>query len=110
MDLARLAGLQPGGVICEIMNEDGTMARYPQLREFADRHKMLLITIEDLIQYRKHMETLVVKKAEAALPTEFGTFRVIGFQSLLDDSDYVALVKGEWEKDEPYWSGSIRNA
>jgi len=60
-----------------------------------------LITIEDLIQYRKHMETLVVKKAEAALPTEFGTFRVIGFQSLLDDSDYVALVKGEWEKDEP---------
>ena len=101
VDLARLAGLQPGGVICEIMNEDGTMARYPQLREFADRHKMLLITIEDLIQYRKHMETLVVKKAEAALPTEFGTFRVIGFQSLLDDSDYVALVKGEWEKDEP---------
>ena len=71
------------------------------MREFADRHKMLLITIEDLIQYRKHMETLVVKKAEAALPTEFGTFRVIGFQSLLDDSDYVALVKGEWEKDEP---------
>ena len=101
VDLARLAGLQPGGVICEIMNEDGTMARYPQLREFAERHKMLLITIEDLIQYRKHMETLVVKKAEAALPTEFGTFRVIGFQSLLDDSDYVALVKGEWEKVEP---------
>ncbi len=101
VDLARLAGLQPGGVVCEIMNEDGTMARYPQLREFADRHEMLLITIADLIQYRKHMETLVVQKAEAALPTEFGTFRVIGFQSLLDDSDYVALVKGEWEQDEP---------
>ena len=100
-DLARMAGFEPASVIVEIMNEDGSMARYPQLREFADRHKMLLITIEDLIQYRKHMETLVVKKAEAALPTEFGTFRVIGFQSLLDDSDYVALVKGDWEKDEP---------
>ena len=101
VDLARLSGLQPGGVVCEIMNEDGTMARYPELRKFADEHELLLITIADLIQYRKRNETLVKKQAEATLPTEYGTFHVIGFQSLLDDSDYVALVKGEWDPVEP---------
>lgn len=101
VDLSRLADLEPGGVVCEIMNEDGTMARYPQLRKFANRHSMLMITISDLIEYRKRNESLVVRKAEATLPTEFGIFRVIGFQSLLDDSDYVALVKGEWQPDDP---------
>ena len=101
VDLARLAGLRPGGVVCEIMNEDGTMARYPELREFADTHKLPLVTIADFIEYRKRTETLVEKRAEAALPTEHGEFRVIGFQSTLDDSDYVALVKGTWEPDEP---------
>jgi 3,4-dihydroxy 2-butanone 4-phosphate synthase/GTP cyclohydrolase II len=101
VDLARLAGLRPGGVVCEIMNEDGTMARYPELREFADTHKLPLVTIADFIEYSKRTETLVEKRAEAALPTEHGEFRVIGFQSTLDDSDYVALVKGTWEPDEP---------
>ena len=101
VDLARLAGLRPGGVVCEIMNEDGSMARYPELREFADTHKLPLVTIADFIEYRKRTETLVEKKAEALLPTEHGEFRVIGFQSTLDDSDYVALVKGTWEPDEP---------
>ncbi|MBC8257923.1 MAG: bifunctional 3,4-dihydroxy-2-butanone-4-phosphate synthase/GTP cyclohydrolase II [SAR324 cluster bacterium] len=100
VDLATMAGMRPGGVICEIMNDDGTMARGPQLREFADQHKLLLITIKDLIEYRKRNETLVIKQAEALLPSEYGDFRVIGFQSALDDSDYVALVKGEWEPDE----------
>jgi 3,4-dihydroxy 2-butanone 4-phosphate synthase/GTP cyclohydrolase II len=96
-----LAKMLPGGVICEIMNEDGTMARVPDLLKFAKHHKLLIITIKDLIEYRKRNETLVIKKAEAMLPSQFGDFKVIGFQSVLDDSDYVALVKGEWEEDEP---------
>jgi 3,4-dihydroxy 2-butanone 4-phosphate synthase/GTP cyclohydrolase II len=101
VDLAKLAKMLPGGVICEIMNEDGTMARVPDLLKFAKQHKLLIITIKDLIEYRKRNETLVIKKAEAMLPSQFGDFKVIGFQSVLDDSDYVALVKGEWEEDEP---------
>ena len=101
VDLAFLAKKLPGGVICEIMNEDGTMARVPELKKFADHHGLLIITIKDLIKYRKRNETLVTKKAEALLPSKYGEFQVIGFQSLLDDSDYVALVKGEWEEDEP---------
>lgn len=83
------------------MNEDGSMSRYPQLRKFADLHSMPLITIEDLIEYRTRKESLVIQKAEATLPTEFGVFKVIGFQSLLDDTDYIALVKGEIHPDEP---------
>ena len=101
VDLAKLANMLPGGVICEIMNEDGPMARVPDLLKFAAHHKLLIITIKDLIEYRKRNETLVIKKAEAMLPSQFGDFKVIGFQSVLDDSDYVALVKGEWEEDEP---------
>jgi 3,4-dihydroxy 2-butanone 4-phosphate synthase/GTP cyclohydrolase II len=101
VDLAQMAKMLPGGVICEIMNEDGTMSRVPELRKFANHHGLLIITIKDLIEYRKRNETLVIKKAEASLPSKFGEFQVIGFQSVLDDSDYVALVKGEWEEDEP---------
>ena len=101
VDLARMANMAPGGVICEIMNEDGSMARVPDLKKFAERHKLLIITIKDLISYRKQNETLVVKKAEAILPSKFGEFKVVGFQSVLDDSDYVALIKGSWEENEP---------
>ena len=101
VDLAHMAKMLPGGVICEIMNEDGTMARVPELKKFADHHGLMLITIKDLIEYRKRNETLVIKKAEALLPSKHGEFQVVGFQSVLDDSDYVALVKGEWEEDEP---------
>ncbi len=101
VDLTKLAGLPPGGVICEIMNEDGTMARTPQLRKFADEHGIKLVTIADLIQYRKKNEIMVKQQAEASLPTVFGTFRIVVFQSLLDDSDYVALVKGTWKEEEP---------
>jgi len=101
VDLARMAKMIPGGVICEIMNEDGSMARVPDLIKFANHHKLMIITIKDLISYRKKNETLVVKKAEAFLPSKFGEFKVVGFQSMLDDSDYVALVKGSWEEDEP---------
>ncbi len=101
VDLTRLAGLPPGGVICEILNEDGTMARYPDLRKFADQHDLKLVTIADLIEYRKKNETLVKPLAEANLPTAFGEFRIIAFQSKIDDSDYIALVKGTWNKEDP---------
>src|SRR5213079_2457486 len=81
VDLARIAGLYPAGVICEIMNEDGTMARVPELARFAKRHKLLMITIADLIQYRMRTEALVHRVASASLPTIHGEFRVIAFES-----------------------------
>ena len=101
VDLTRLAGLTPGGVICEILNEDGSMARYPELREFADTHDLKLVTIADLIQYRKRTENLVKRQAEVNLPTAFGTFAIIAYKNILDDRDYIALVKGEWQEEEP---------
>jgi 3,4-dihydroxy 2-butanone 4-phosphate synthase / GTP cyclohydrolase II len=95
VDLARIAGLYPAGVICEIMNKDGSMARVPELTRFAKRHKLLMITIADLIQYRMRTEALVKRAAAAALPTEFGEFRVIAYESLIDRETHVALVKGD---------------
>jgi len=95
VDLARIAGLYPAGVICEIMNEDGTMARVPELAKFAKRHRLLMITVTDLIQYRMRTEALVRRVASAALPTDHGDFRVVAFESLIDRETHVALVKGE---------------
>jgi 3,4-dihydroxy 2-butanone 4-phosphate synthase/GTP cyclohydrolase II len=95
VDLARIAGLNPAGVICEILNEDGTMARVPELAKFAKRHKLLMITIADLIRYRMRTEALVRRVAAADLPTDYGDFRVIAFESGLDKETHVALVKGE---------------
>ena len=95
VDLARIAGLYPAGVICEIMNEDGTMSRVPELTKFARRHKLPMITIADLINYRMKTEALVRRVAAAALPTEHGDFRVIAFESGIDKETHVALVKGE---------------
>jgi 3,4-dihydroxy 2-butanone 4-phosphate synthase/GTP cyclohydrolase II len=95
VDLARIAGLHPAGVICEIMNEDGTMARVPELAKFARRHGVLMITIADLIRYRMQTEGLVRKIAEADLPTEHGHFRIHGFESLIDHETHVALVHGK---------------
>jgi 3,4-dihydroxy 2-butanone 4-phosphate synthase/GTP cyclohydrolase II len=95
VDLARIAGLYPAGVICEIMNEDGTMSRVPDLAKFAKRHKLLMITIADLISYRMRTEALVRRVAAAALPTEHGAFRVTAFESPLDKETHVALVKGD---------------
>ena len=95
VDLARIAGLYPAGVICEIMNEDGTMARVPELARFAKRHKLLLITIADLIKYRMRTEALVRRVASAALPTEHGDFRVIAYESGIDGETHIALVKGD---------------
>jgi 3,4-dihydroxy 2-butanone 4-phosphate synthase/GTP cyclohydrolase II len=95
VDLARIAGLYPAGVICEIMNEDGTMARVPQLARFAKRHGLLMITIADLIKYRMRTESLVSRVAAAKLPTEFGDFRVFAYQSRIDNETHVALVRGD---------------
>jgi 3,4-dihydroxy 2-butanone 4-phosphate synthase/GTP cyclohydrolase II len=95
VDLARIAGLYPAGVICEIMNDDGSMARVPELTRFARRHKLLMITVADLIKYRMQTETLVRRVASAALPTDHGDFRVIAYESGLDKETHVALVKGD---------------
>ena len=95
VDLARIAGLYPAGVICEIMNDDGTMARVPELTKFAKRHKLLMITIADLIQYRMRTELLVRRVASASLPTTYGDFRVSAYESVIDRETHVALVKGD---------------
>ncbi|MGI6468406.1 MAG: bifunctional 3,4-dihydroxy-2-butanone-4-phosphate synthase/GTP cyclohydrolase II [Syntrophomonadaceae bacterium] len=101
IDLARLAGLYPAAVICEIMSADGTMARVPELIEFARRHGLKIITIADLIEYRRRREKLVVRVADARLPSKFGDFKAVAYQSLLDHKEHLALVKGEWDPDEP---------
>jgi 3,4-dihydroxy 2-butanone 4-phosphate synthase/GTP cyclohydrolase II len=95
VDLARLAGLKPTGVICEIMNEDGTMARRPELDEFAKKHGLRVVTIAHTIAYRMRNESFVHKEAETTLPTPFGEFRAIAFSNELDKSEHLALVKGE---------------
>ena len=95
VDLARIAGLNPVGVICEIMNEDGTMARVPDLRRFARKHKLLMITIADLIKYRMRNERLVQREASSRLPTEFGDFELVAFKSMVNGETHVALVRGD---------------
>jgi 3,4-dihydroxy 2-butanone 4-phosphate synthase/GTP cyclohydrolase II len=95
VDLSRIAGLYPAGVICEIMNPDGTMSRVPDLTRFARKHKLLMITVADLIQYRMRNEGLVRRVASAALPTQHGDFRVIAYESVIDGETHVALVKGD---------------
>ncbi|MBO8156734.1 MAG: bifunctional 3,4-dihydroxy-2-butanone-4-phosphate synthase/GTP cyclohydrolase II [Bacillaceae bacterium] len=101
VDLARLAGTEPAGVICEIINEDGTMARVPQLKEFAERFGLKMITIEDLIKYRRKKEKLIKREVEIQLPTSFGEFKAIAFTNTVDGKEHIALVKGEWDEDEP---------
>jgi 3,4-dihydroxy 2-butanone 4-phosphate synthase/GTP cyclohydrolase II len=95
VDLAGIAGLTPAGVICEIMNEDGTMSRVPELAKFARKHHLLVVTIADLIQYRMRTERLVKRAASADLPTVFGAFRIYAYESQLDNQTHVALVRGE---------------
>jgi 3,4-dihydroxy 2-butanone 4-phosphate synthase/GTP cyclohydrolase II len=101
VDLATLAGLYPAGVICEILNDDGTCARLPQLIEFANKWGLHIVTINSLIEYRRKKEKLVFRAAETTLPTRFGTFRAIAYQSLVDDKPYLALVMGEINPEEP---------
>lgn len=101
VDLARLAGLKPAGVICEIMNDDGTMARMPQLKEFALEHGLKICTVADLVAFRLKHESLVRRAAEVTLPTSFGNFRAIAFENDIDGREHVALVCGDISGDEP---------
>lgn len=100
VDFSRLAGFEPAGVIVEIMNEDGTMARLPQLVDLANKHGMKLVSIADLIAYRLEHESLIERTAEVELNTEFGTFRAISFRQTTNDVDHLALVMGEWDANE----------
>ena len=95
VDLARLAGLIPAGVICEIMNDDGTMARVPDLVPYCERHGLKMITVADLIAYRRRTEKLVERVVSTELPTAFGDFTAVGYRSLVDDKHHVAMVKGD---------------
>jgi 3,4-dihydroxy 2-butanone 4-phosphate synthase/GTP cyclohydrolase II len=95
VDIARLAGLQPAGVICEIMNDDGSMARLPQLEEMSQKHGLKIVTIRDLIAYRCRHESLVSRVAEAKLPTRYGEFLAVAYRSSVDSNEHVALVKGD---------------
>lgn len=101
VDLARLAGLYPAGVICEIMNEDGTMARVPELVKYVEEHQLKFISIADLIAYRRQTESLIEKVSEAVMPTKYGDFKICGYINRLNGEHHVALVKGEITQDEP---------
>jgi len=95
VDMARLAGLEPAAVLCEILNEDGTMARVPQLEEFSKKHNLPIASIADVIEYRKRSERLISRESEAELPTKFGTFKIVSYVDQIDGSEHVALVAGE---------------
>ena len=101
VDLARLAGLEPSGVICEIMNDDGTMSRMPELKKFAKEHGIKVCTIADLVAYRLKHESLVRRSVEVALPSQFGSFRAVAFENDIDKLEHLALVKGDIRGDEP---------
>ena len=101
IDLARLAGLYPAGALMEIMNDDGTMARLPELRKFSDEYGLKLISIQDLIAYRLKEETMVECGVEVSMPTAYGDFKLIPFRQKSNGLEHVALFKGEWEADEP---------
>ncbi len=101
VDLARLAGLYPAGVCCEIMNDDGTMARTPSLFQFAKEHNLKIITVADLIQYRRHTEKLVKQVTSTHLPTKYGEFTAVAYETMLDDNCHIALIKGDLDTEEP---------
>jgi len=101
VDLARLAGLQPAAVLVEILNEDGTMARLPELMKIAEKFQLKIITIKDLIAYRLKKESLIIKGVEVSLPTAQGNFRFIPFKQKSNGLEHMALIKGEWNEDEP---------
>ncbi|MCR1848531.1 bifunctional 3,4-dihydroxy-2-butanone-4-phosphate synthase/GTP cyclohydrolase II [Paeniclostridium sordellii] len=101
VDLSRLAGLEPAGVICEIMSKDGTMARTTELMEFAKKHNLKIITIADLVDYRRTRENLVERIVEVNMPTKYGDFKMYGFINKLNGEHHVALVKGEIDENEP---------
>src|SRR6478736_2082251 len=101
VDLARLAGFEPAGVLVEIMNDDGTMARLPELLEIAKRFDLKIISIKDLIAYRLQTESLIEEEVRVQMPTKFGTFELVAFLQTNTGEHHLALKKGEWEEDEP---------
>lgn len=101
VDLARMCGSEPAGVICEVIKEDGTMARVPDLRKIADEHNLKMITIKDLIQYRNRKDKLVQKEVEIKLPTEYGDFTAVGYSNVVDGKEHVAIIKGEIGGEKP---------
>ncbi|HEX6594301.1 MAG TPA: bifunctional 3,4-dihydroxy-2-butanone-4-phosphate synthase/GTP cyclohydrolase II [Bacillota bacterium] len=101
IDLAKLSGAFPSGVICEIIRDDGRMARVPDLMDMAQQFNLKLISIEDLIRYRKQQEVLITREVETVLPTSFGSFKIIGYSNELDDKEHVALVKGNVRTNDP---------
>jgi 3,4-dihydroxy 2-butanone 4-phosphate synthase/GTP cyclohydrolase II len=101
IDLARLAGLEPAGVLVEIMNDDGTMARLPQLRKVAEKFDFKLISIKDLIEYRLKRDSLIEEIVRVDLPTKYGHFKLVAFQEKNTKNEHLALIKGEWQKEEP---------
>lgn len=101
IDLARLAGFEPAGALVEIMNEDGTMARLPQLIEISKKHNLKIISIEDLIAYRIKNESIITKDVQVKMPTQWGNFDLVAYRQTTNDQEHLALTKGTWEKDEP---------
>jgi 3,4-dihydroxy 2-butanone 4-phosphate synthase/GTP cyclohydrolase II len=101
VDMARIAGLSPAGVVCEIMNADGTMARLPHLEEFALEHDLKIISVADLVRYRMRKEVLVRRSAETDLPTVYGRFRAVSFENVMNGETHLAMVMGDVETDEP---------
>lgn len=100
IDLARMAGFEPAGVIVEIMNEDGTMSRLPQLKRIAEKFDLKLVSIKDLIEYRVRNESLIERKLQVNMPTEWGEFKLVAYRQTTNDQDHLALIKGEWNEDE----------
>lgn len=101
IDLSRMCGFEPAGVLVEIMNEDGTMARLPELLKIAKKFDLKIISIEDLVEYRLRTESLIEQEVAVNLPTEFGDFKLVAYRQTTNDMEHLALVKGEWDKDEP---------
>ena len=101
VDLARLAGFEPVGVLVEIMNEDGTMARLPQLRKIADKFDLKIVSIKDLIEYRLKTDSLIEEITRVEMPTKYGNFKLVAFKEKTTGGEHLALIKGEWQKDEP---------
>jgi len=101
IDLARLAGLEPAGVLVEVMNEDGTMARLPQLREIADKYDLKIVSIKDLVEFRLRTDSLIEEIVRVDMPTKYGDFKLVVFREKSTNGEHLALIKGKWEKDEP---------
>ena len=101
VDLCNLAGLYPAGIVCEMMDEDGTMSRLPQLEQFADIHNLKILSIAQIVAHRRHSERLIERVAETRLPTRYGEFKAIGYRSYFDQEEHIALTTGEWKPGDP---------